>query len=306
MRPLKTRMDVRLAAVLLAACAVFASTADAAPADTYLDHVNAVRAKRLASLTRPDGWLSLVGLHFLQPGTSTIGTAADNQIVLAAGPAHFGTVKLAPDGSVTYTPTPGLNAMIDGKPAHAAELQLENGDAPPTLVSWDSASFFVIDRGGRRALRVKDSASPRRLRFPGLAYFPVDPSWRIEARWVPFEAPRHIPITNILGNVSSEQVTGRAVFERGGKTYELTPILEGPDDPLFFIVADATSGESTYEMRFLYADPPRDGKLVLDFNLAVNPPCAFTPFATCPLPPKGNRLELAITAGEKRFAGSEK
>jgi uncharacterized protein len=162
----------------------------------------------------------------------------------------------------------------------------------------------VIDRGGKKALRVKDSAADRRTHFLGLDYFPVDESWRIVARWVPFEKPRLLPITNLLGQTAPEPVPGKAVFERDGKTYELLPIDEGPGEPLFFVIADATSGKETYGGgRFLYADEPKDGQIVLDFNRAQNPPCAFTPFATCPLPPKENRLPFAVTAGEKHYRG---
>ncbi len=121
---------------------------------------------------------------------------------------------------------------------------------------------------------------------------------------MPFDPPRDLPITNMIGNVSQEKVPGKAIFHREGKTYELLPVLEGPNEPLFFVISDATSGTETYSAaRFVYADPPKDGKLVLDFNRAVNPPCAFTPFATCPLPPKENQLTLSVTAGEKKYRG---
>jgi hypothetical protein len=165
-------------------------------------------------------------------------------------------------------------------------------------------SIHVIDRGGKKALRVKDSEAERRTRFAGIEHFPVDPAWRIEAEWVPFDRPRAVPIKNILGQESDALVLGEAVFGRDGHTLRLLPIQEAPDGPLFFIISDLTSGAETYgAARFLYADPPRDGKVTLDFNRAINPPCAFTPFATCPLPPKENRLPIAVTAGEKDYRG---
>jgi uncharacterized protein (DUF1684 family) len=182
------------------------------------------------------------------------------------------------------------------KPADAGE---------PTIVTAGTVSLFVIDRGGRKALRVKDSAAERRTHFVGLDYFPIDQAWRIEARWEPFEKSRLLPIMNILGQVEPEPVPGKAVFEHDGKTVELLAIDEGPDEPLFFVISDATIGKETYAAsRFLYAERPKDGKIVLDFNRAQNPPCAFTPFATCPLPPKENRLAFAITAGEKNYRGA--
>jgi uncharacterized protein (DUF1684 family) len=195
---------------------------------------------------------------------------------------------------------------VDGQPARAAELRPADGAAKPTLVAAGSLSFFLIERGGRKALRVKDRDSPRRQQFAGLDYFPVAPAWRIEARWEPFERARQIPITNVLGQTSPGLVPGRALFEHDGKTWELLPLDEGPDEALFFVFSDATSGRETYgASRFLYAARPREGArtVVLDFNLAENPPCAFTPFATCPLPPKENRLPFAVTAGEKSYRG---
>jgi uncharacterized protein (DUF1684 family) len=183
--------------------------------------------------------------------------------------------------------------------------ELKGGDeGKPTLVTAGTVSFVVIDRGGKKALRVKDSEAERRTHFLGIDYFPTDPTWRIEAQWVAFETPRMVPITNVLGQVAREPVPGKAVFTRDGKTYELLPILEGAEEPLFFVIADETSGSETYAAaRFLYAAQPKDGKVVLDFNEAVNPPCAFTPFATCPLPPRENRLALRVTAGEKKYRG---
>lgn len=273
-------------------------------ADPYAQQVDAARTRRAAALTRPDGWLTLVGLHFLDPGPNTLGSAPGNRVVLAAGPARLGTADLSDAGVVTFTPFPGAGAQVDGQPAAAAQLRPEGEGVRPTVVSAGTLSVYAIRRGSRLALRVKDSAAERRTRFLGLDYFPTDPSWRIVAQWVPFSPPRRVEVTNVLGNVSMEEAPGKAVFERDGRTYELLPLAEGPGEPLFFILGDATSDGATYHMRFLDADPPSHGTVVLDFNLAENPPCAFTPFATCPLPPKGNRLGLAITAGEKAYRGA--
>jgi uncharacterized protein (DUF1684 family) len=276
-------------------------TAVAAEPD-YAGGIEAWRAKRLERLTTPDGWLSLIGLHFLQPGSNTVGTAPDNTIVLAKGPAHLGTVVLGEGGRATLTLNPAASALIDGVSRLSAELD-EGKRGKPTLVSCGTVSFFLIERGGKKALRVKDSESERRVHFLGIDHFPIDPAWRIEAKWVAFDRAKEIPITNILGQTSPALVLGKAVFERDGKTVELLPIQESPDDDLFFVISDLTSGTETYAAaRFLYAEPPQDGKVVLDFNRAVNPPCAFTPYATCPLPPKENRLPLAVTAGEKNTA----
>ena len=271
--------------------------------DRYLKSVEVARAERLQRLTTPDGWLTLIGLHFLQPGDNTVGSASDNAIVFAKGPAHLGKVTLAADGGVAIALAPGADARVDGRAVLTAPLLSGNG-AKPTVVSSGTVSFFVIERGGKKALRVKDSAAERRTHFPGLDYFPTDPTWRIEAQWVPFDPPHEIAVDNILGQSTPALVSGKAVFERAGRKFELLPIDEGPGEPLFFVIADLTSGGETYAAgRFLYADAPVDGKVVLDFNRAQNPPCAFTPFATCPLPPKENRLPVAVTAGEKNFRG---
>ena len=268
----------------------------------YTREIETWRAQRVARLTTPDGWLTLIGLHFLNQGDNTIGSAKDNDIVFAKGPAHLGKVTLAADGGLKIALAADSDARLDGKPAMAGELKW-NGRRP-TIVTVGTLIFFVIDRSGKKALRVKDSEAERRAHFFGLDYFPIDPAWRIEAQWVEFDEPRTIPITNMVGLVSPAVVHGKAVFEHEGKKIELIPIDEGPGEPLFFVISDATSGQETYgACRFLYADAPENGKVVLDFNRTENPPCAFTPFATCPLPPKENRLPFALTAGEKNYRG---
>lgn len=267
--------------------------------------IEAWRAQRTAQLVKPDGWLTLIGLHFLSPGENTVGTAADNAVVLAKGPAHLGSIFLAPDGRMKARFNPGLNVQVDGADALGADLQ-DDTHGPSTLVTCGTVSFLAIERGGRKALRVKDSAAERRTQFLGIDYFPIDPTWRIEADWVPFDQPREVPIRNILGHVSPAMILGQAVFTREGRRWALLPIQEHPDGVLFFVISDLTSGQQTYAAaRFLYAAPPVDGKVVLDFNKAQNPPCAFTPFATCPLPPKENQLPIAVTAGEKSYRGHQ-
>lgn len=263
------------------------------------------RAERTAELTKPDGWLSLIGLHFLKPGPNTVGSDKGNDVVLVQGPGRFGVVTVGVESKVRFEIASGLEAKIAGQVVGSGDLLLGAGAVKPTLVSCGTVSFFVIERGGKMALRVRDSTSARRAHFAGLDYFPIDPSWCIAARWVAFEKSRMIPLVNILGQTSPALVPGKAVFERDGKTVELLAIDEGPGEPLFFVIADATSGKETYAAaRFVYADLPKDGVVILDFNRAENPPCAFTPFATCPLPPKENRLPFGVTAGEKSYRGS--
>ncbi len=281
---------------------IVAMAAETGDAD-YTHEIEAWRVARVQQLTRPDGWLSLIGLHFLKPGENTVGSAPDNAVVLAKGPAHVGTLIVSPEGRVKALFNPGLDMQVDGNAVLSADLR-DDTKGVPTIVKFGEISFIVIDRGGKKALRVKDSEAERGTHFLGLDYFPIDPSWRIEATWVPFEKPREVPIRNILGNVSPALILGKAVFTRAGRTYELWPIQETPEGPLFFVISDLTSGNETYAAaRFLYAAPSVDGKVLLDFNKAQNPPCAFTSFATCPLPPKENQLDLAVTAGEKKYRG---
>lgn len=290
------------------ACLLLLALPPLAGADDFTADLERWRAERLARLRAPDGWLALIGLHWLAPGDNSVGTAEDNSVRLAAGPAYLGTVRLAADGAVSFVPAPGSLASSDGRrvrgdPEGAVELQYRTG--PPSVVEARNVSFIVIARGDKVGLRVRDSESARRRDFAGLEHFPPDRSWRIEADWEAFPEPRLIPITNVLGQTTPTPCPGKAVFVRDGRRFELLPVLEGDDPRLFFILTDATSGVETYgASRFLYAEPPRDGKVVLDFNRAYNPPCAFSPYATCPLPPRENRLDLRITAGEKAYAGA--
>lgn len=282
-----------------------AQTATHTDTTDFSQQITQWRTTRLANLTAPNGWLSLIGLDWLQEGDNRVGSAADNDIVLKAGPAHLGVVTLAKDRALHIVLDKNSGATVDGKAVHEADLvdDMHAGDAGPSVVAFGSASFLVIERDGRKALRVKDSDAETRKHFAGLDYYPADPSWRIVADWVPFDPPHELEIGSVLGTINKEKVPGKAVFHRDGHTYELMPIQEEPDT-LFFVLADRTSGRETYgAARFLYADLPKDGKVVLDFNRAYNPPCAFTPYATCPLAPPENRMDLAVTAGEKKYRG---
>jgi uncharacterized protein (DUF1684 family) len=272
----------------------------------YSREIERWRAQRTARLTAPDGWLSLVGLHWLEPGPNTLGSDADNAIVLAKAPAHLGTIEWRADDTLLLRLAEGVDARVDDETRSEAVLR-DDRRPDPTRVSFGSVNFVVLDRGGRKALRVRDSEAETRTRFAGIESFPVDPSWRIVADWEPFDPPRTLETANVIGQMERYPVPGRAVFERDGRRHELLPVIEvAGDEQLFLIFADGTSGRETYgAARFLYADPPRDGRIVLDFNKAYNPPCAFTAFATCPLAPPENRLDLRVTAGEKKYKKQE-
>jgi uncharacterized protein len=301
------RTTVFAFALSLGVAAVQAQTNNAAASADFPQQNANWQHKRLAGLTAPNGWLSLIGLDWLKEGANRVGSAADNDIVLKAGPAHLAVVTLSKDGTTHILFDKHSGATVDGKAVAEATLvdDAHAGKDGPSLVAFGSVSFLVIERDGRKALRVKDSNAETRTHFEGLDYYPADASWRIVADWVPFDPPHELEIGSVLGTINKEKVPGKAVFHRDGHTYELMPIQEEPDS-LFFVIADRTSGKETYgAARFLYADLPKDGKVVLDFNRAYNPPCAFTPYATCPLAPPENRLDLAVTAGEKKYRGSQ-
>lgn len=297
--------------LFVAAAILGVATVQAANTDNYKQGIEQWRAGRVERLTAADGWLSLIGLEWLRPGTNRIGSAADNDIVLSAGPAHLSVVTLAADGSLHIALNKDSGATIDGKAIAEAPL-LDDAhvpaDAAPTRVGFGSASFYVIDRDGRKGLRVKDTEAPSRKHFGGIDAFPIDPSWRIEATWVPAPPGETLEMGTVIGTIDRYPVPGKLEFSRDGKRFEILPVIEVPGDAQYFVVfADRTSGKETYgAARFLYVDPPQHGKVVLDFNKAYNPPCAFTPFATCPLAPPENRLDLRVTAGEKNYRGSHR
>ena len=285
---------------LLVAFSLLASSAFGA--DDYGRSIETWRSERLAALTAPESWLSLIGLHALAPGAQTVGSGADNAIRLRAGPARLGVITVAADRVVTLALEPGVAATIGGQAI--AQGGLAFTDEAPTRVRFGTASFIVIERGGNLYLRVRDSETARRRDFVGIDSFPIDSRWRIDAQWIPFDPVRQVPITNILGQTGPEPAPGKAVFVYEGRTHELIAIDEGGEDQLFFILTDLTAGEETYgAARFLYTRRPREGRLLLDFNQVENPPCAFNPYSTCPLPPRENRLPFRLEAGEKTYRG---
>lgn len=274
------------------------------PAD-YLQRMRQWQERRLADLLTPSGWLSLTGFGWLDAGSHRIGSAADNDIVLLGGPGHLGVVTLTERDDVWLRLAPGSAATIDGNVIDQARLSSDGGGGKaPSTVRFGTASLYVIERDGRKALRARDDAAAQQVQFAGLDYFAVDPAWRVIADWMPFDPPRQLLLRRRLGSMSIVEVPGQARFRSGADTYTLWPYQERPGADLLFVLADQTSGEETYDKaRFLYAAPALDGKLVLDFNQAHNPPSAFTSFANCPMAPAENTLALRVTAGEKRYRG---
>lgn len=260
------------------------------------------RAERVAELTRPDGWTALVGLHWLDPGAHYAGTAPDNGIRLAVGPAQFGLFDVR-NGRVRFVPGAHAGLVIDGKPARPTTLRADDDPAGPSVIEFDGGKgrATVIHRGARFALRVKHADAPTRTGFRGLQYWPGGPDWIVDARFVPHPPGRTLDVANIVGIVEPTPNPGAVEFRYNGTPYRLEA-LANDDGGLFLVFADRTSGHGSYGAgRFIDTAPPANGRVRIDFNRAYNPPCAFTPFATCPLPPEGNRLDLAVKAGEKAY-----
>jgi uncharacterized protein (DUF1684 family) len=291
-------LSVAVAQVFLTSCAPTSHGIDHA---AHAEEIKKWQAERLASLTREDGWLTLIGLFWLKDGENRFGSDPSNDIILPAGKASAfaGSIKLE-GNRAKLTVGPGVEITSDGKPVTALDLQ-SDADSSPTILQLGSLTFHTIRRGDKTALRVRDKENPARTNFKGLEYFPIDGKWRVIAQLERYDPPKLIPIMNVLGMQSSEASPGALVFEVDGQKYRLDPIVEKGTTELFIIFADQTKGKETYGAgRYVYAHPPdASGKVVVDFNRAYSPPCAFTNFATCPLPPEQNRLPVRIEAGEK-------
>jgi uncharacterized protein len=296
-KPMK-RIAAVLAAVVLVSCekesrvTVPSDPAPAVDAAAHQREVEQWQTQRTERLKKEDSWLTLVGLFWLEEGQNVI-TLPSKQILRLMRNGQ--TVTLQPDATMT----------AEGKPlSGATPLRNDFDPAGPTVVQMGSVRFNVIKRGERYGLRVKDANAPTRTQFQRLEYFPIDPKYRVEARLEPYTPMKKIPIDDVTGMRSESDSPGALVFTLEGKEYRLDPVLEEGSDELFIIFSDETRKDETYQAgRYLYAPMPKDGKTIVDFNRAYNPPCAFTPFATCPLPPPQNKLEVRIEAGEKRYEG---
>lgn len=298
-----------LAWLLLASVAATPATAQDS---AWLKEMNAFREVRAAGLQKPDGWLSLVGLEWLQPGDTSVGSAPDNKVKLPpAHPAHLGIFHLENNVVTLLPPKEGFPAglTVGGAPAKEQALRTDPDDdknSPHLLIG--TLNLYPIRRADRFALRIKDAKSPSLVNFHALKWYAPDHAYRLTAKWVPYSPQKTVSLLTLVGTSYPAPVPGAAEFDWQGKTYRIEPVLEEPDaKELFFILRDTTSATTTYgACRFLYTSFPsngldKPGELVLDFNKMRNPPCAYTPYATCPLPPPGNRLPIALPVGEQRY-----
>jgi len=303
---------MRILTLAILVTLALAGDASSAPRDSaYATSIAQWRAEREAQLKADDGWLTVVGLTWLKPGVSRVGSDPANEVLLPkSAPRLAGTLTLA-NGKVVFKPGPHLTphaVMIDNQPAYETELHPDL-DPSYTRVVAGPVKFFIIqrddDHGDKFGVRIKDNESAARREFTGKKWFPIDPSWRVTARYVPFDKPRQLTFDTVAGVKETDESPGYVQFDRSGREYRMDAVVDGKS--LWFIMRDATSGKSTYAAaRFLYAEMPKNGlkqagPVTIDFNKAENPPCVFTPYATCPLPPLQNRLTLAVTAGEQMY-----
>ena len=271
----------------------------------YTREIDTWHAERIARLTNETGWLTLVGRHPLRAGENRVGSGAGNDIrLVATAPTELGTVTVT-GTSVALALADGVVVQVAGELLTGPGVSLalaSDAAGDPTVVETGTLQIYVIARGDLLFLRVKDRASEVRRRFRGIDRFAVDARWRVTARIEPHEKPHTVAVPNVLGQIEAAASPGTLVFELAGRTCHLDPIGK-PGESLSIVFDDATSGHTTYGGgRFLRADPPApDGTVVLDFNRAYNPPCVFTPYATCPLPPASNHLPLAVEAGERMW-----
>jgi len=284
------------------AAALFAVAVSSTPADVHRAEVEAWRLRRLQRLSQPDGWLTLAGLFWLEEGVNPFGSDRANRVVLPPPtPPCMGELVLE-HGTVRVRAAAGVDLRTQGRPVLDMVLKTD-AEGAPTVLDYGPVGFYVIKRRDRFAVRVKDSQSPALLQFTGIDTFPISESWRFNARFERYDPPKDVVVPNVMGGTDVEKCPGAVVFELEGNAYRLEPVLEEGSEDLFIIFGDKTNGHETYGAgRFVYVrQPDAQGRTVLDFNKAYNPPCVFTPYATCPLPPAANRLPIRVEAGEKVY-----
>lgn len=271
------------------------------PKSEYEKSIDEWHNKRIERLKKENGWLNLVGLIWINEGENKFGSDPDNDIVFPEGKAEkfMGTV-VKKDSVITINVEPGLKITQNNKPVSSIKM-IEDIKGNPTILEYKSLRWFIIKRGDKYGIRLRDLESDLLLEFGGIERFPVKEDWKIEANFHRYESPKKIFIPTILGTVEEDYSPGKLLFNIGEKEFTLEPTSAGKG--LFIVFADLTSGEETYGAgRFLYTDGPDSNNIViLDFNKAYNPPCAFTKYATCPLPPDENKLRVRIEAGEKNY-----
>ncbi|TYP95134.1 hypothetical protein LX73_0429 [Fodinibius salinus] len=269
----------------------------------YQQEIRKWHQQRASSLTEEDSWLTLAGLYTLPDGTHTFGADSSNDIIFPAkAAAQIGTITKK-DSSFGVQIKQGITVMHDTSRISSMQLQTDLKDEPTTLRHNDLL-WYIIERRGTYYLRLKDTDHPNLTSFSGIKHFPVTKRWRKKAQFIPFDKPKVISIPDVMGEVYQDSLYGMLEFNINGQDYSISPLGHPENDEEFFIIfGDQTNGESTYSGgRYMYVSTPDENNIThIDFNKAYNPPCVFTNFATCPLPPTQNRLDVKITAGEKMY-----
>jgi len=302
MRAHRTALTRAFALITVFVLSSFGAAAFGEDSETHLREIEAWHQGRIERLQAPGSWLTLVGLAWLPEGESSCGSDPESTVVLPPSTLpKVGTFHLAGE-RVEFAAAAGAGVQSLGQDVGRLTLMDDSGGTP-TLLELGSVTFYVIRRGDRFGVRIKDGKSPTRTGFQGIERYPVSWDWRVEARFEPYDPPKPIPIPTAIGTVDDESSPGAVVFQApGGETYRLDALPGADDGELFLVFGDTTNGRETYGGgRFLYANLGEGGKLVVDFNKAYNPPCAFTAYATCPLPPRQNRLGIPVRAGEKKY-----
>lgn len=286
----------------LAACAPGKETPSMDPGQHQAE-VEAWYQKRVEDLKGPKGWLNIAGLYWLNDGINTFGSGDKNNIVFPAGTIpEFAGYFLLSNGTVTIHPSDEVNITSKGKPVKNQVIFNPDSVKKATTLDYGSLEWFIIKRDSRYGVRLRNFRNPAIEDFKGIERYPVDVAWRRDAKFVKADSARRIDITNVLGQTTSQPSPGSIVFEIDGKEYKLDILDEGGED-YFLIFGDSTNARETYGAgRFMaIKHPDANNMTVIDFNKAYNPPCAFTEFATCPLPPKQNVMNIEVKAGEKNY-----
>jgi len=265
----------------------------------YSFEIEQWREKMENRLRAEDGWLALIGLYWLNEGQNTVGSNPNSDIPLPDAPGQVGVIEFH-EGQASITAADGVELLVDGVPTRTALLRDDTTKGGPTLVSVGSITFYVIRRGDQYGVRARDTNNPDRLTFEGRNWFPIDTNYRVTGKLIPHTPVRALQVINSVGQIVPIDNPGAVEFELNGQTFMLEAFASDEHQKeLWFVFKDRTSGQSTYGAgRFMYAPLAEDGTVILDFNKAYHPPCAFTPYATCPRPPQGNVLPVAIEAGE--------
>lgn len=269
----------------------------------YISEIKSWHSKRIENLKKENGWLNLIGLLWLKEGENKFGSDKSNDVVFPETAPNFMGKFILKDTLVTVEINPDVEVTNNGNKITTLSLQ-NDLKGNPTVLTYKNLRWHIIKRGPKYGVRLRDLEAPLVKNFSGIDTFPINDDWKIEAKFIPYNPMKEILVPNVLGMIDTSKAAGKILFKKDGKEFSLEA-LDGGEDSFFIIFGDETSGNETYGAgRFLSVEKPKEGKkFYIDFNKAYNPPCVFTKYATCPLPPKENLLKLRVTAGEKMFEG---